>query len=290
MQMITFLLSLFHGGSQAGFYPFEECIIEGLQAHLTDRSASQLAQQVAAINKVQRLMDGKEVNLYQMVSGKSHFNDSLRFPYMTDESLLATIILIEPRRPLQLKVNIWLAKGRIFSLIFDKIPKEFFAGRDLKTIKIEIVDVKVWFDPMSPPIGSSSRLTGKILLGEPLQRWNAKGLVRDLHPPLSESERTVYLDRLDAQLPLDYLELISQTNGAKVATCTIYEVTQIRQIAWPDVNYYGIAEIEGLGALAVKEGNRDRELYLLRYEESDARRVGASLYPAVSDILRLNFD
>jgi len=121
-----------------------------------------------------------------------------------------------------------------------------------------------------------------------LREWHAKGRAVDLHAPLPQSDRSAYLDRIDTQLPSDYLELVSQSEGARIAACVVYGVAGIRQIVWPEANYYIVAEIEGLGALVVKDGDRDAELYLLHYEDNDARTVGTSLQKAIANLLKLD--
>ncbi len=283
--MMAGLLDFLLGG-RADFYSFETRIINEVKSRLEDGGASQLQRQVEAINKIQRLAKGKEVNLYQMRHGKATFDDSLRFPDAADEALLASISLTGPDQRSKLKAEVWLAKGRLFSLVFNKSPKQFFAGANLRSVQPEIADVKIWFDPMRPhSVGADNSVDASALTGW-LREWDAKGRVAGLHAPLSEAERSVYLARIDAQLPPDYIELVAQTEGAKLAACVVYGVAGIRRIVWPEANYYIVAEIEGLGALAVKDGDRNAELYLLHYEDNGAQLVGTSFQKAVADLLR----
>lgn len=285
--MMAGLLDFLVGG-RAEFYPFETRIIEEVKSRLDNDGASRLQRQVEVINKIQRLTDGKEVNLYQMRHGKPAFDDSLRFPGATDEALLASVSLTGPDKRTKLKAEVWLANGRLFSLVFNKPPKQFFAGANLKSVQPEIATVKIWFDPMHPqPIDSDKPIDESTLTGW-LRDWHAKGRTAGLHAPLPQSERSTCLDRIDAQLPTDYLELVAQTEGVRLAACVVYGVAGIRQIVWTEANYYILAEIEMLGALAVKDGDRDAELYLLHYEDNDVRPVGTSLQKAVASLLKLD--
>lgn len=283
--MLSLLNSLLRGG--ADFYPLESRILDEVKSRLSAESGAQLQRQIEVINKIQRLSDGKETNLYQMRHGKPAFDDSLRFPYGADEALLASIDLTGPDKRAKLKAEVWLAKGRLFSLVFKKSPKQFFAGMDLKSVQPEIANVKIWFDPMHPSSVTTSAAVDASALSGWLREWHAKGRVTGLHSPLPEAERTAYLEHIDAQLPYDYLNFVAQTEGATLATCVVYGVAKIRQIVWPEANYYLIAEIEELGALAVKEGDRNAELYLLHYEDNDAQPVGTSLPKAIADLLKL---
>lgn len=272
-------------GVRPEFYPFEARIIEEVKSRMDNDGAARLQRQVEVINKIQRLTNGKEVNLYRMRHGKPSFDDTLRFANAADEALLASVNLTGADKRAKLKADIWLAKGRLFSLVFSKPPKLFFAGMDLKSVQPDITDVKIWFDPTQPkPIDTvvdASALTGW------LRDWNAKGIISSLHAPLSESKRSEYLDRVDAQLPPDYLELVSQTEGVHLAGCIVHGISAIRQIALPDASYYTLAELEGLGALAVKDGMSDAELYFLHYEDNDVRPLGKSLQNALVALLKL---
>ena len=283
MGLLDFLL-----GDRAVFFPFETRIIEEVKSHLVVDARTRLQRQVEVINKIQRLSDGKEVNLYQMRHGKPAFDDSLRFPNAADEELLASVNLVGSDKNAKLKAEIWLAKGRLFSLVFNKPPKQFFEGVNLKSVQPEIVDVKIWFDPMHPHSVDKGQLIDESALSGWLREWSDKGRVAGLHAPLPQSERSAYLTRIDAQLPPDYLELVAQTEGARFAACVVYGVTGIRQIVWPEANYYILAEIEGLGALAVKDADQDAELYLLHYEDNDSRSVGTSFQKAVANLLMLD--
>lgn len=286
--MFRLLNSLLGGG--ADFYPLESRILEEVKSRLDTEGSTRLQRQIEVINKIQRLADGKEVNLYQMRHSKPTFDDNLRFPNAADEGLLASVNLAGPDRRTKLRVDVWLAKGRLFSLVFNKPPKQFFAGSNLKTVQPEIADVKIWLDPMRPHSSEADKPVDASALTGWLRKWNAKGFVAGLHDPLQESERAECLARVDAQLPQDYLELVAQTEGANLAICVVYGVAGIRQIVWPEANYYILAEIEGLGALAVKDGDRHAELYLLHYEDNDAESVGTSFQKAVADLLKLHGD
>ena len=109
----------------------------------------------------------------------------------------------------------------------------------------------------------------------------------NFHVPLSESERVKHLECMDTQLPLDYLELLAQTDGIILDACHIYGLMEIRHIVCLDQNYYLLAEIDELGALGVKEGARNAELYLLQFEDSIEKPVGMSLQSALQDLLKL---
>jgi len=128
------------------FYPFEEMILEKVTSSMGGESGLRLTQQIAVINYVQRHREGREVNLYQMKNGKAGFDNDLRFPNATDEELLAHVILTSPPKKAELKADLWMAGGRIFSLEFDQEPKKFFSGTHLREARAEIAEVKICID------------------------------------------------------------------------------------------------------------------------------------------------
>jgi hypothetical protein len=59
-----YLKLLFCGGNT--FYPFELSLLEKVKLLLDKDMALLLQKQINSVNKIQRLTDGKEVNLYRM--------------------------------------------------------------------------------------------------------------------------------------------------------------------------------------------------------------------------------
>ncbi len=80
-------------GNRNRLYPFEARVIEAIKSQLGSDAATRLQAQIDSVNKVQRLTDGKEVNLYRVAHGKPAFDDSLRFPQGEEEALLGTVHL-----------------------------------------------------------------------------------------------------------------------------------------------------------------------------------------------------
>lgn len=143
--MVTRLLDLLLGrGSK--FYPFERGILENVKSELDTEAGFLFQRQIDAVNKVQRLTDGKEVNLYQIVDGRPVFDESLCFPNMPGEVLLATVKLTSDQKRSELKSDVWLVEGRLFSLEFSQSPKHFFAGVSFKDARPTDFDVVVWPD------------------------------------------------------------------------------------------------------------------------------------------------
>lgn len=267
-------------------YPFEIRVIEGVKSRLSSDTATQLQRQVDSINKVQRHTNGKEVNLYCIVRGKPAFDERLRFPGIAEQAILAAVRLTHPDKSAVLKIELWLANGRLFSLLFDKPPKQFFAGYSLEHVSPAISEVTIGTDPGRGPeilgAGGASAHPGT-LNGWP-QALLISGQLRALRPPVPASQREALIAQIDARLPLDYLELVDQTDGALVGTCKVHGLTSIRKVVLPDVSYYILAELDNFGELAIKDGSRSGELCRIYYESDDVQPLSQSFRSALNEL------
>jgi hypothetical protein len=264
-------------GRGSRLYPFEVSLIEAVIDRLSGESGLRLRKQVEAINKIQRIAEGKEVNLYKMSHGKPSFDDGLSFTGTGDEALLATVSLEDPSgKRSRLKVELWLAHGRLFSLVFNERPGGLFG--QLQTAQPKIADVRIWFDPMQSQ--KVPRRATSISPSDWLDDWQNKGRISQLQIPLSREERTAALERIDAVLPADYVDLLSRTDGLKLGEYVVHGAAKIRKIVTVDANYYVLADAESNG-LVVKEGGQDGELFVLDYEDESMWPVGKSLKAAI---------
>lgn len=72
--------------------------------------------QVQAINKVQRLPEGVEVNFYRMKNGRPSFPEELSFPNKAKELLLAKVRIEVPDLKGKLNAKVWCVEGFLFSI------------------------------------------------------------------------------------------------------------------------------------------------------------------------------
>ncbi|MBF0526405.1 MAG: hypothetical protein HQK56_15075 [Deltaproteobacteria bacterium] len=289
MRLLDFIFSEF--SKRAAFYKFERKVIDEVALYLPSDAGKLLLYQIDRINKIQRLSDGKEVNLYCIRHGRAAFDESLRFPDKKGELLLASAKLVHPGKRSKLKAEVWVANGRIFSIVFDKVPQKFFAGLNLDTLNVEIVDVQVWFNPMQPrhtsePLEDTQNLSGWLSV---LRQYKQ---LEDTRKPLSEEERNVLLTAIDAQLPTDYLDAIKQTEGFTVDNCKVLGLSEIRKVTLPEQNYYIIAEIEGQAGIALMQGEKGPDIYWLDYENDTVQphKLGSSLREYLLKLCRSGTD
>jgi len=141
--MLNFLEKLF---DWSNLYSFEKAVLEAVLSHMDDETRLKLKRQIEVVNNVQRLSDGKEVNLYRTRFGRVTFDDRLRIANAPPELLLARVDLGLPNKKPKLTAKVWMAEGRLFSLEFNIAPSQFFAGISLRDTRPEIVDVNIFHE------------------------------------------------------------------------------------------------------------------------------------------------
>ncbi|NVD97789.1 hypothetical protein HUX62_07240 [Massilia sp. BJB1822] len=268
-------------GRTAVFYPYEQTLLQAVGEALSGEAGRRFAAQAAAVNKIQRLNEGREVNLYQMRGGKPDFDASLAFP-TGEETKLASAVLAAPQGG-RMRAEVWLVRGSLFSLEFSKAPANVL-GAGWKEASPAVEEIKIWLDPLQAP--QPEPPASRAVLSGWLAQWQALGRLTRSHAPLRPEDRMERLDWLDAALPVDYLALLDQTEGAQLGDWKVLGAAAIHTVELEDgVNYHLVAESEERGALAVRAGQRDGELYLLDYEDNTAEAVGGSLQQALERLL-----
>lgn len=256
-------------GRGALLHPFEQAAIADVAGRLGAPGAKLLAQ-AGAVNEVQRLGTGKEVNLYTLRNGKPAFDDALRFTGLDDDVLLATVMLAASGGArAQLKLELWLANGRLFSLVYDKPPAKVL-GADLDRAAVSIEDVCVWIDPGRPdaaPAAGGAGLSGWVA------EWRQQGRLTNLRPPLASRQREQLLRTIGARLPADYLEFVAQADGADAGAVRIHGPRAIREVAADRANFYILAEDAHRG-LAVPVGSDTADLVSLDFENDRQEPAG----------------
>ncbi|MDR2152653.1 MAG: SMI1/KNR4 family protein [Helicobacteraceae bacterium] len=266
-------------GHKSHFYPYETELLNKVKSLLNKEAQNLFQRQIDMVNKVQRLSNNKEVNLYRMRFGKPTFDDSIRFPNLIKEAILAKACFIGESGK-AVKIKIWLVQGYIFSLTFDRAPKILCATSALKDILPTIKDVKIITDPMN-----ENKSHNKIEIDIP--RIEIKDIVAKAYKFLLPTEIQSALDVIDAKLPNDYIDLIYKTNGANGKGFLIYGIKEIREIIFDSRSYYILAEFEGFGIIAVEGESNNGELYLLQYEIENIKPLGISFERALREALRL---
>lgn len=141
MSLKSFLGKLLR--SDAGLSDLEKLVLQSVRDKLSSDIAMLWDKQIQAINKIQRLPEGVEVNFYRMKNGRPSFDVELAFPNKTEELLIARVQVGLPNTTSKLTASIWCVKGFLFSIEYDGSVSYFeeAAGMDPKpefTIKSEL--------------------------------------------------------------------------------------------------------------------------------------------------------
>ena len=102
----------------------ERAIFDAVREKLQPREAELWEKQLAAINKIHRSPDGREMNLYVMRNGKSDFPRELCFS-KDGEFKIAVVDLAANEGAAKLRGRVWCVKGHVFSIEYKTSSKEF---------------------------------------------------------------------------------------------------------------------------------------------------------------------
>lgn len=260
--------------------PLERRLLESLASRLELEARRILHSQIASINMVQRHTDCKELCFYRMKWGKPTANPRQAFPLNADEIKLASATFTVPDCSTTFQVDFWLVQGFLFSMTFDQSPKTYLKA---ETVQIERLDVH--HDPMQAIPGIEKRKSEVHLSGW-LADWNSQHPLSNLSAPLAPQDRERICNGIPAVLPKDYLDLVSQTEGATIGPCTIYGLYAIRQVVLSDATYFILAETQNVGAIAVKHSATNAVLYICDYNGSTPSPDGDSIRAAVDQSLK----
>jgi hypothetical protein len=258
--------------------PLEKRLVDALADHLTAEARLLLSKQIEYFNFVRRDSDDKEVNFNHIERRKSVFDPTLLFPVAAEEVRLGRISFVTPDKPKPFRVDFWIVHGHLFSLEFNESP------RGINADNIEIRDVRILADPMTPQAAEPRRSKEPEALTAWPGEWSRKWRLANLSEPLPEPQRCRILDQLDSTLPADYLELVGQTEGLEVQGSVVYGLSGVRSVVLPAANYYVLAEFADRGVLAVKQGQSDGRVYFVDYEGQE-EEMGSSFHMAVERLL-----
>jgi len=112
-------------------------VLDGIAEQLDADRARKLRESVARINLVQRLDGGREVNTYEMRSGKPVMDEAPRLTDAKGDEVLAEFTLTTAGGA-ENAGKVWLVDGRFFSLEF-RDPTEHMLDDQLDKLQVKLV-------------------------------------------------------------------------------------------------------------------------------------------------------
>lgn len=146
--MKTLVAKLLGAGSRLS--DLEKSVLDAVRSRLDPQLVPTWDRQVQAINKVQRLPEGCEVNFYRMAKGRPTFDDAMAFQNKTTELHLADVKVSWGKASSELVAHVWCVRGFLFSIeyagsvaYFEEAagmdpPPEFDIACELKADLLEV--------------------------------------------------------------------------------------------------------------------------------------------------------
>jgi hypothetical protein len=122
-------------GSGSRLSDLERLVLGCVRERLDCQLAELWDRQVQAINKVQRLPQGVEVNFYRMKGGRPSFDEALSFPNKTMELLVAKV-RVDVSNMAGLSAKVSCVKGFLFCIEYEGSARYFeeAAGMDPRPV------------------------------------------------------------------------------------------------------------------------------------------------------------
>jgi len=260
--------------------PYVSACLDAWRTELSPEATTILAKQLGLYDFVPRPSADKIIAFLCVDDPRcAKFPADALFPLRSDGTLVAQMLLTRTASTQQdsLRADLFVVDGRLQNFIFSKRPQIVFP-RETRREEIQVTHVTVLVDPVKPDLYATSPLADSDGFTGWLRDWAKQWELRDLRKPLPPNARRRILDSLDSMLPADYLEMVAQTEGAQLRHCRINGLSEVWTFVWPQESFYVLSDIEGRGAVGVRQGDRDGLLYYLDNEaDGQSEVVGPSL-------------
>lgn len=101
----------------------ELLVLESVRVKLQPDLQYKWDEQIKAINKIQRLPEGVEVDFYRLKNGRPSFDKGLAFENKQEELKLASVKFESPDKTIKLFASVWCVNGFLFSIEYERDAK-----------------------------------------------------------------------------------------------------------------------------------------------------------------------
>ncbi len=133
----------------AKLLPFEQTILNTVAAALPDGYCERFGEQVAQINKVQRLLEWNEIEFYCMRWFKVHWSPDVLFPQHEELELASGRLQTSDAAA---SIKVWAVGGHVFSIESDSSLKPFRAATDASFVLASAAQPGAPADGLRPPL------------------------------------------------------------------------------------------------------------------------------------------
>lgn len=234
---------------------------------------SKLEEQIRSINKIQRHTECKEVNFYRLQKRKPAFDEATRLPFDQDEYKYCVIYFSVPDSDVVFIVDIWIVRGFLFSLTFNRSPKNFLRCDQIITEQVKRLPAAT-INPLCEPACGDIATSIKGLLGV------------DEISNVQSSANTPSFHTTESVLPCDYQDFHSLTGGFQVKSWVVHGCSSVRHIVLDAGSFFVLAE-DPRSLLVVEERSETAKIFLID-TESDGQPVfvGTSFISALKSQLK----
>jgi hypothetical protein len=269
--------------------PLESAILSAVAAQLAPEGKEILQRQLAAINRIDRRFG--ETLLYQMRHGISARDETPSFPAQYVERKFATVTCeLAGGSDLRHQVDLWLVRGYLFMIQFHASPP----ARAFNARFVSIWDVTVHFDPMRPVYETISKPEGPYSTPSSelhgwLATWRSQFSIDGFWPPLPKATREALLAAHSITFPLEYCELLEQTDGLLVEDVVIFGAGDVTTLYVAGAEYVLLASVESRGAgntvVAITRGQTPPDIFSIAHDGPSCVSLGQSFRSAVEHII-----
>lgn len=196
----------------------------------------------------------KSMSMELYGDNENPLSDNLRYK-RKDESKLATIRFKTNNEKYHIEFDNY--DGRIWGWKIRPNPKSI-----MKTSTISVTSKKINNDPNSfaQSTFKKEKLKSIPQFNGLLGKLNNIQSINQVFEPIRAEFLENYIKRIDSKLPIEYLDIIKQSEGVDFGDCCILGISEIRSTGLDDGNYFHLAEFDD-GILAVKEGEKNGTVY-----------------------------
>ncbi len=292
IQFIHYLNSFIWGNQS--LYSFEKICIDEWMKHLSLPAREILSRQIKAFDYVQRQSKGKLVCFFSLKDPQYQtWSSDCLYPTGHTDIIAASIYIraMADNRKKPLRANMTVFQGRFYSIEFSQRPIEYFGRKRIPATDLEVVKVNVLIDLMEKELFAVKPLQDKSNLKGWIRKLAEENNISGLREPLALPVRQKIINQLDINFPSDYLDIINQTEGISIRTfIKVLGLLQVRTLVLPlnDMSFYILCEIEGKGALGIKQENNVSELFYLDNEIELPQKTNLSFREFIEQELRLS--
>lgn len=243
-----------------GFTELEKILIIELYELFDSEIQTKLKAQIAYFESKRKWRQywEKSMSIELYGDNENPLSDNLRYN-RKDESKLATIRFQANDEKYHIEFNNY--DGRIWGWKIRPNPKSI-----MKVTTINVISKKVNSDPNS---FAQSTFKKEKLISIPkfdglLAELNNTQSINQVFQPIGSDFLENYIKRIDSKLPIEYLDIIKQSEGVVFRDYIILGISEIRSTGLDDGNYFHLAEFDD-GVIAVKEDDKSGTVYYCHY-------------------------